>query len=58
MAPWLLYRDLLGGKNSRDAEGSTKACGLCVGPMPVVVMDYVDGVSMDKTRRLPDDTHK
>lgn len=48
----------MGGKNSRDAEGSTKACGLCVGPMPVVVMDYVDGVSMDKTRRLPDDTHK
>ena len=60
MAPRLLYCGLLDGETDvRDgddrAQGSIKTGGLYVGPIRMVVMDYIKGSTLnDKTHR-PDD---
>ena len=62
MAPQLLCCGLLDGEsdvrdgtNSR-AQGSIRAGGLYVGPIRMVVMEYIEGSTLDKTLHMPEDT--
>jgi len=60
MAPRLLYCGLLDGKDDvridgSPAEGSTKTGGLYVGPMRMIVMEYIERDAMEL---WPDDAHK
>ena len=60
MAPRLLYCGLLDGKtDARDGEsrarGSTGAGGLYVGPIRMVVVEYIEGTTLDKARNAPED---
>ena len=62
-APWLLYCGSLDGKHDVGAngsrfKGSTKLCGLYVGPISMAVMEYIEGKTMDKITSLPNDTHE
>ena len=61
MAPRLLYCGLLDGetdvRNGDDhAWGSIRTGGLYVGPIRMVVMDYIEGSTLDKTQNPPEDT--
>ena len=61
MAPRLLYCGLLDGETDvRDGDdrvrGSIRTGGLYVGPIRMVVMDYIEGSTLDKTQNPPEDT--
>ena len=62
MAPRLLYCGLLDGNSdvrhgeNSLARGGIKAGGLYVGPVRMVVMEYVEGSTLDKTPDPPEDT--
>ena len=61
MAPQLLYCGLLDGQTDvrspeSRVQGSTGARGLYNGPSRMVVMDYIEGTTMDKTPHPPSDT--
>ena len=60
MAPRLLYCGHLDGKHDvrsgeRRAQDSIKPGGLYVGPIQMVIMDYIEGTTLD-TRNPPKDT--
>ena len=63
MAPRLLYCGLLDGKSdARTAgghtQGSTKLRGLHVGPIRMVVMEFVEGKTAEEMFPLPDDARE
>jgi hypothetical protein len=58
MAPKLLYCGSLDGnmdvrKTGNLAQGNIKYHGLCVGPVRMVVMERIEGNTMDKASTLP-----
>jgi len=61
MAPRLLYCGLLDGETDvrhgeSRVQGSIRAGGLYVGPIRMVVMEYIQGSTLDKTPNPPKDT--
>jgi serine/threonine protein kinase len=63
LAPRLLYCGLLDGTQDfritdGHPQGSAKVCGLHVGPMRMVVMDFIEGKTVEKMSPVPSDARE